>query len=165
MFGETSIFENDCYPNSAEAAESSTLISLPLSVLKREIESNSQMALGMLSAMARYRCRQEQELEHRTLQNAPQRIGCFLLRLAGQVDKAPLLIHLPYDKTLVASRLGMQPETFSRALTRLKEATGMEIRGATIQLKDPERLVRFSCSACSSEFPCQGLEDHTVLDC
>jgi len=150
-------FENDVYPYSAEVAEQSTLIILPLSLLKTEIEQNPKMAHAMLSAMARYRKQQDQEIEHRTLQTAPQRVGCFLLRLADQGREGPVVIHLPYDKTLLASRLGMQPETFSRALSRLREATGIRIKGATIEMESLEQLTSFSCSACSSEFPCKDL--------
>lgn len=157
MFGETCLFQEDAYPFSAEAAEGSVLLSLPLALLKSEIETNPAFALAMLSSMARYRRQQDQELEHRTLQNAPQRIGCFLLRLADQDSTGPVTLHLPYDKMLVASRLGMQPETFSRALAKLKEATGIQIKGATIEMKDVSQLVKFSCSACSAEFPCSDL--------
>lgn len=157
MFGEASIFEGDLYPYSAEATEPCEILSLPLRFLKIEIEENPKLALAMLSAMARYRKQQDQELEHRVLQNAPQRIGCFLLRLADQTKDGRIVIHLPYDKTLVASRLGMQPETFSRALSKLKAETGIEVKGATIMLDDLEQLSRYSCSACSSEFPCKDL--------
>lgn len=159
MFGETSIFHEDLYPYSAEAAESGDLISMPLSILKSEIEGNPKLAMSMLSAMARYRKQQDQELEHRTLQNAPQRIGCFLLRLANQNEPGPVTIHLPYDKTLLASRLGMQPETFSRALGKLKEATGISVKGATIEMESLQQLSDYSCSACSSEFPCKDLKN------
>lgn len=157
FFGESSIFEDDIYPFSAEAAEESTLVGLPLNLLKQEIEANPKLALAMLSSMARYRKQQDQELEHRTLQNAPQRIGCFLLRIADQNHEGSLSIQLPYDKTLVAARLGMQPETFSRALAKLKNATGIRIKGATIELDNLEQLTNFSCIACTSEFPCKDL--------
>ena len=157
IFGETSIFENDSYPYSAEAVEPSVIMSVPLSLLKQEIEDNPKLALAMLSAMARYRKQQDREIEHRTLQNASQRIGCFLLRLADQEATGPITIHLPYDKTLVASRLGMQPETFSRALGKLKDATGIKVKGATVELKSLDQLIDYSCSACSSEFPCHDL--------
>lgn len=159
MFGETSIFHDDLYPYSAEAAEQSEVIKIPLDLLKNEIRDNSTLALNMLSAMARYRRQQDQELEHRTLQNAPQRIGCFLLRLADQSKTGPMVIHLPYDKTLVASRLGMQPETFSRALAKLKDATGIKIKGASVELQSLSQLSGYACSACSSEFPCKDLQN------
>lgn len=162
MFGETSIFEDDVYPYSAEAAEPSELVSMPLRLLKSEIETNPKLALEMLTAMARYRKQQDQELEHLTIQNAPQRIGCFLLRLADQNSEGPVTIHLPYDKTLVASRLGMQPETFSRALSKLKNATGIEVKGATIEMESLGQLVDYSCAACSSEFPCKDLNRKAV---
>lgn len=158
MFGETSIFEDCIYPYSAEATETSELISLPISLLKDGIETDPKLALAMLSSMAKYRKQQDREIEHRTIQNASQRIGCFLLRLIDQDQQGPVSIHLPYDKTLVASRLGMQPETFSRALKKLKDATGIDVKGATVHMDDVQQLVRYSCAACSAEFPCKDLK-------
>ncbi|HPD83711.1 MAG: Crp/Fnr family transcriptional regulator [Alphaproteobacteria bacterium] len=162
IFGETAIFDKDIYPYSAEAAEPAEVISLPLSVLKSELETNSKLALKMLSEMAQHRKIQDKELEHRTIQNASQRIGCFLLRLTNQEASGNVTIHLPYDKTLVASRLGMQPETFSRALKKLKAETGIEIKGATIFLESLSQLSNYSCAACSSEFPCRDLKSGTA---
>lgn len=158
VFGETSIFENDIYPYSAEVVEPAKIVSIPLSALKNEIENNHAFAVAMLTSMSRYRRQQEEEIEHRTLQNAPQRIGCFLLRLTDQATDGQARVNLPYDKTLVASRLGMQPETFSRALGKLKDATGIRVKGATIEIDKIEELSEFSCSACSSEFPCKDLK-------
>lgn len=162
IFGETCIFEDDTYPYSAEATEPSEILALPLKALKKEIEDNPKLAFYMLSAMARYRRQQDQEIEHRTIQNAPQRIGCFLLRLADQNQDGPITIHLPYDKTLLASRLGMQPETFSRALNKLKNATGIEVKGASIKVENLDRLVNYSCIACSSGFPCEDVKGQSA---
>ncbi len=157
IFGETSLFEDNLYPYSAEIVEPATIIHIPMSILKKEIEANNKLALNMLSSMARYRRQQDREIEHRTIQNTPQRIGCFLLRLANQNEDGAVKIHLPYDKTLVASRLGMQPETFSRALSKLRDKTGIKISGATIELDNLDQLVQYSCATCSSEFPCKDI--------
>lgn len=163
IFGETSIFEDDIYPYGAEAADDDVeIISAPLSLLKQEIEQNPKFALSMLSAMARYRKQQDKELEHMNIQNASQRIGCFLLKLTGQEAVGPVSIDLPYDKTLVASRLGMQPETFSRALSKLKQVTGIEAKGATIHMESLDQLSDYSCSACSSNFPCKDIDTKSV---
>lgn len=159
IFGETSLFEGEFYPYSAEAVESSRLVSMPLSLLKTEIEQDPKMISAMLTNMARIRRQQDRELEHLKIQNAPQRIGCFLLRLTKQAEEGQVKIQLPYDKSLVAARLGMQPETFSRALAKLKDATGLEISGSTILLQDIKQLIHYSCSACSSEFPCKDLAE------
>lgn len=157
IFGDTSIFENDLYPYSAEIVEKAEIITLPLAPLKSEIENNSQFAFDMLGSMAKYRRQQDREIEHRSIQNASQRIGCFLLRLIRQTENGQIEIHLPYDKMLVASRLGMQPETFSRALKKLQNETGITVKGATITLDSIDQLAQYSCAACSSEFPCKDL--------
>lgn len=157
MFGETSIFEDGVYSYGAEVVEDAELLVLPISLLKEQIQTNPKLSMQMLSVMARFRKQQDKELEHRDLQNAPQRIGCFLLRLCNPSAQGNITLHLPYDKTLLASRLGMKPETFSRALSRLREETGIRIKGSTVELDSIEQLSCYSCNACSSAYPCQDL--------
>ncbi|MCB1592164.1 MAG: Crp/Fnr family transcriptional regulator [Alphaproteobacteria bacterium] len=164
IFGETAVFEHNTYPYSAEIIEPVDMISLSLKKLNILIQDRPDFALSMLKSMARYRKQQDLEIEHRSLQNAPQRIGCFILRLTPahtdpnlRVKAVPVTINLPYDKTLIAARLGMQPETFSRALTKLKEHTNITVKGATIEIHDLEALIAYACSACTSDFPCQDL--------
>ena len=156
MFGDTAIFEDGHYPCSAEIVEQSRLVCMPLSLLKSEIEDNSKLAMSMMSSMARYRKQQDQEIENRTLKNAPQRVGCFLLRLTQQ-QHGRVIINLPYDKTLVASKLGMQPETFSRALNKLKDNVQISVNGGAIEVSDINELIDYACGCCSSEFPCHDL--------
>lgn len=158
-FGETPIFEGGLYPYSAEVVEAADIYIAPLSILKEELETNTKLSMNMLSHLIRYKRQQDRELEHMTVQNAPQRIGCFLLRLVNQSEQGSVVIHLPYDKTLLAARLGMQPETFSRALAKLKEQTGIRVNGATVEMDSLDQLVSYSCAACSSEFPCNDLTD------
>jgi len=158
IFGETALFQDDVYPFSAEVVEEADLVSLSLKQLKNEIETNPVLAMNMMGSMARYRRQQEMEIEHRSIQNAPQRIGCFLLHLTEQQDAGSITFRLPYDKTLIASRLGMQPETFSRALAKLKETTDIEVKGAQVTIKDIKSLAQFSCQSCSNEFPCKSVK-------
>jgi len=157
IFGETSIFEQDIYSYGAQAVEDVELISIPLSVLKNKIQKSPEFAMRMFGAMSRFRKQQDFELEHRDVQNAPQRIGCFLLRLCKPDAYEAVTLHLPYDKTLIASRLGMKPETFSRGLSKLRNETGIRIKGATVEIDTIEQLTNYSCSACSSTYPCQDM--------
>jgi CRP-like cAMP-binding protein len=157
IFGEGSIFYDDSYEYSAEVIENSKIITVPLSALKYEINSNPKIAVSMLSMLSKRRQDQDKELEHLVIQNAPQRIGCFLLRLVDQKKEGPATIDLPYDKTLLAARLGMKPETFSRALVKLKEETGMRVKGSSIELDDKQTLAKFVCGACSSNYPCKDI--------
>lgn len=157
-FGETSLFNDDRHTYSAESAEDCELISLPFSLIKNELFSNQNFVLSILSAIAKQSLQQTREIEHRTLQTAPQRIGCFILRMVDAEQKNDLTIHLPYDKSLIASRLGMQPETFSRALKKLKDETGIAIKGAVIEIESLDTLSSFTCAGCSLEFPCPDLK-------
>lgn len=155
IFGETAIFGDGSYPYSAEIVDDAVIYQLPVSVLKNHIMTNSKLALNMLHAASYFRRKQTRELEHMQIQNAPQRIGCFLLQLHKPDKTNPIRIHLPYDKMLVAARLGMQPETFSRALLKLQQETGIRVQGATVEIDDISMLTNYSCSACSSSYPCQ----------
>ena len=155
IIGETAIFENNKYPYAAETTEDAVLLSIPLVILKQKIKENSQLTMKMFNIMAKAGRQKNQELEQRNLQNAPQRIGCFILKLCQKSQTEPIIINLPYEKTLIASKLGMKNETFSRALAKLKKETGIHINGATVKINNIKKLSKYSCNACSSAYPCQ----------
>ncbi|MCT4654653.1 MAG: Crp/Fnr family transcriptional regulator [Cohaesibacter sp.] len=158
-FGETALFGKGTYSWYAEAVEDTTLLSIPTSVLKQAIEDHNTIAINMISAMASHRQRLDGEIERFMLQNAPQRVGCFLLKLvpnsAWDSDEPCPPISLPYNKSLVATRLGMTPETFSRALNALKKNTKITIKRSVVEIEDISSLSNYACQACSSFFPCK----------
>ena len=155
MFGVTSLFENKIYPYSAEAVESVKLVQLPISSLEEMIKSDKKLALNMLSAISRRSREQGHEIEHLSMQTAAQRLGCFLLRLCPMDSTGEVILRLPYDKTLLASRLGMKPETFSRSLKKLGEQVDLSVDGATVRIHDIEQMSHYACNACSQTFPCE----------
>ena len=151
------MFESDTYSYNVQAVEDVVLYSLPTSLLKKHIKANNQLAMNMLTSMSAHRLKQHREIEHLNVQNAPQRIGCFLLRLCPLDAEKDVTLHLPYDKTLIASRLGMKPETFSRALAKLKDATNIIIKGPSVHIDSMQKLIDYTCMHCSTEFPCDDL--------
>lgn len=154
IFGETDLFDNRSYSFSAEVVQEARISAFPISVLRAEIASKQDFAVKMLQHVLAGQREKNKEIEHRTVMNAPQRLGCFLLRLINVKKEGPVVLHLPYDKTLIAARLGMQSETFSRALARLREDLGIRVRGSTIEIDSMDELVSYTCSACSNAFPC-----------
>jgi CRP-like cAMP-binding protein len=155
IFGDSSLAEGNSYSSSAQAVEPTELLEIPSSALREAVEASHRFSLNLLASFARRRRQKDKEIEHLTLKNAPQRIGCFLLRLCSAEAKGAVTLHLPYDKMLVAARLGMQPETFSRALGRLKEETGVKTQGPSVIIPSIERMIEYTCSACSDSFPCE----------
>jgi CRP-like cAMP-binding protein len=159
MFGETAILEDNICTYGASVTDNAVLISLPVSLLKSSIETDSSLALSMLSALSKHRIRQTKELEGMTLKNASQRLGCFMLRLCNESDEENVILRLPYDKSLIAARLGMKSETFSRALNKLRAETDIHVSGSTVTVPWVEQLSDYACSACSNDFPCDDLRN------
>lgn len=157
MIGDSAILEDGVHSFGAAAVEPVTVIRLPSNLLKQAISEDHQTALAMLGSLSRHRKRQSREIESLTLQNASQRIGCFLLRLCHPEQAMPIELTLPYDKSLIAARLGMKSETFSRALNKLRKETSLAIKGSMVTVSDLEELSGYVCSACSNEFPCKDL--------
>lgn len=154
-FGEIALPGTEGMPYGATVVEDAAIITIPRFLLAEEVMRNSLFGLSVLQGITRQKLQRDMEIEHRTVQNAPQRIGCFLLKLCNSVERGAVTLHLPYDKTVLALRLGMQPETFSRALTRLRDEAGIKIKGSSVDISDVQALVKYTCSACSSSFPCE----------
>lgn len=157
LFGETAVFNDKKYPYSAQMTEAGSYISIPLLGFEHLMLTSPHFSREMMRVMAKFRRHQDQELEHRTLQNTAQRIGCFILRLCKPDMKGPQFIELPYDKTLIAAKLGMQPETFSRGLSRLREDTPIKIQGSIVEVPDVLTLQHYCCHLCSHTYPCKDL--------
>lgn len=125
----------------------SELILLPNDVLKANIENNPLLALKIIKTMNFTISNLELQLEHSATMHAAQRIGCFILRLSNYTE-SKIKIDLPYDKTLIASYLGMKRETFSRGLNELK-SVGVTVEGHTLFVDNIKDLIAFSCVSCS----------------
>jgi CRP-like cAMP-binding protein len=155
--GEMAVLGDGAHADNAAAADSVTVLRLPSYLLGQAINSSHDVALKMLKLLAEKRLRQSQEIESLKLQNAPQRIGCFVLRQCKGQTEGEKALKLPYEKSLIATQLGMKGETFSRALNKLKAATEVSTTGPDLNVPDVARLADFVCAGCSNEYPCKDL--------
>jgi CRP/FNR family transcriptional regulator, dissimilatory nitrate respiration regulator len=146
---------SDRHTDSAAALTPVSLYAIPVSLLLRCMEDCPALALNLLRIMQGARHDQSLELEHERIQSAPQRLGCFLLRLcSGHRKGDSVTLNLPIDKGLIAARLGMKPETFSRALSTLKTEIDLQVQGSTITIPSVSRLGNMVCGACSAATRC-----------
>ena len=65
--------------------------------------------------------------------------------IGASEKEGSVTIDLPYDKSLVAARLGMKPESLSRALAKLR-LYGVTTNGHKIELSDIVKLREFCIS-------------------
>jgi CRP/FNR family transcriptional activator FtrB len=89
-----------------------------------------------LSRHWRLLIRQIKDLKLRT---APQRLAAYLLDLSGGLGGT---VELPEERRLLAGRLGMTPESLSRAFAQLA-AEGVSGRGRNVAIADAAHLRKF----------------------
>ncbi len=140
-FGEAVAFRSDTYPVAAEAVTDCTLIRIETDAFLRQIRENPEVAISILSATYQHLHSLVAQVEALKAQTGSQRVAEFLLELAACPAGACEVI-LPYDKVLIAGRLGMKPESLSRAFARLKEQ-GVTIRQNVAQISDIAILREF----------------------
>jgi CRP-like cAMP-binding protein len=141
-FAEVAMFMGGRYPATAEAVSPARILRIDGAALRRAVLQKPQLAFDMLAAASLHLKRLVQQIEQLKAQSAPQRIAEFLLdQVADAYGSAT--IALPYEKALIANRLGMQPESFSRALGRLREL-GVTVERDNVHIKDLAKLIEFT---------------------
>jgi len=141
-FGEAVAFRNDAYPVAAEAATDCKLIRIEADAYLHQIRENPDFAVSMLAATFVHLQSLVAQVEALKAQTGAQRVAEFLLELA-QCETGECAVTLPYDKVLIAGRLGMKPESLSRAFSKLREF-GVTIRQNHASIASVEVLRDFA---------------------
>jgi CRP-like cAMP-binding protein len=128
------------YPVDARALEDSQLLEINADGFNGLLDKRQGLARNLLGAMSKRLHQLVQDVAALTLEDATGRVVGYLLAQVGEGDEQGAEVHLPAKKAAIASRLGIQPETFSRVLGRLRESGAIEVAGDTIRIQDPERL-------------------------
>lgn len=137
----------------AVAVEDTALMEFPVTWLKESAKKHSAFALNLLSLISNRAHMLEVEAEHQATMSAAQLVACFMQRLCVLYNFHPKGFELPYSKTLIASRLGMELETFSRTLNKLKEQ-GIVVTGNKVAITDLEQIGEYVCGMCSISGEC-----------
>jgi CRP/FNR family transcriptional regulator, dissimilatory nitrate respiration regulator len=152
--GETEILQlAPVHQFNALAVKDSVLAEFPAAWLRESAKHNGTLALNVLGMLSRRANIATLEAEHKTTMSAAQQIACFLERLCILHDFDPHGFDLPYNKTLIASRLGMELETFSRGLSKIRDH-GISIQGTRVAFDDIEKMESFVCDNCSISGNC-----------
>ena len=144
-FGEALMFTDRPYIVTAAALDDSLLLHIGKRNLFEELERDPQLARRMLAGLS---CRLRMlvhDVEALTLHSAMQRVIGYLTVL--EESGTPGRVTLPAQKSLVASRLNLTAEYFSRILHELASAGVIRIEGRDIVILDAARLGTFGADA------------------
>jgi len=143
-FGEAVMFLDKPYLVLAETLADSLLLAIGKHAVFSELERNPKFARKMLAGLAQRLHRLVQDLEAHTLRSGTQRVIGYLLRdLPPEAIGGPVAVELATSKGVLASRLNITREHFSRILHELTAAGLIEVHGRKIRIVDATRLRSF----------------------
>lgn len=140
-FAEALLFtQAKAYPVSATALKDSVLVSIEGQHYRRALEDQPKICLAILASMSIHLHQRLKDIDTLTLASASRRVINFLFQERDELS-GEVVLQVP--KRLVASKLGIQPETFSRILHRLVEGGLIEVQRRTIRILCEEQLMGY----------------------
>ncbi len=141
-FAEAAVFAGKAFPVSAEAVSNSRLLKIPADALLHQIRQDAEVALSMLASTSMHLHNLVQQIEQLKVHTGAQRVAEFLASLC-ECDHGACTVGLPYDKALIAGRLGMKPESLSRAFVRLRDL-GVMVTQNSVEIPDINVLRQYA---------------------
>ena len=145
-FAEAAMFDQRGFPvNAAVVTEEAHLLVFPAQSFLHKLREDHELTLNLLANLSGRLRYFIQQLDQITNQPTYQRVAAFLLSLCP-AGAHTATISLPCDKLLIAGRLRMKPESFSRAMARLREL-GVRCEGEFVHMDDVPALREFTQGA------------------
>lgn len=137
-FAEALMFlDRPHYPVGAEALQPSEIISIDAGDFTDMLRNSVETCFVMMGGMSQRLRWQLREIDDLSLHSATCRVASYMLKLAPPgVDS----FQLPVAKQVVASRLSVKPETFSRIIKHLGSAGVIDVVGNRIAIHDRAAL-------------------------
>lgn len=141
-FGEAVMFMNLPYPVYAQALGDSLLLHISKSVVFEGIERDTVFCRKMLAGLSSRLHSLISDVESYSLRSCTQRVIGYLLQhdCSGSEECGDVHVNLPASKMVIASRLNISPETFSRILHDLSAAGLISVKGKDVAILDMKKL-------------------------
>jgi CRP-like cAMP-binding protein len=142
-FGEALMFLDKPYIVFAQALADAMVLHVAKHVVLEELARDPGFARRMLSGLSRRLHGLVRDVEAYTLRSGQERvIGYLLADVADDLSGGVAEVHLTPGKSVIASRLNMTPEHFSRILHDLAASGLIEVNGRAVRIPDLNRLRR-----------------------
>ena len=139
-FGEAVMFMDKPYMVIAQALADSLLLHIAKSAILDEIERDPMLGRKMIASLSMRLHHLITDVESYSLHSGRQRIIGYLLRDNVDRNLRSLEVTLPTNKGVIASRLNLTQEHFSRILHELADKGLIAVAGRKITIPDVEKL-------------------------
>lgn len=140
-FAEALIFlDSPHFPVSASALGEAQVIAFEASQFLRMLKQNPDTCINLLGSLSQRIRGLVQEIDNLSVQTGRQRLSAYLLDLTENTDE----LHLSIPKSVLASRLSIKPETFSRIIKQLRNSETIKVDGSNITIIDRDQLEDFA---------------------
>jgi len=130
------------YLNSARVLEPSKILMLPTSAVRTAMAEDAAFASRIAEEMAIAYRSVIRDLKNQKLRSSLERLANWLAHRDEETGGGHRFA-IPFDKKVLASRLGMAPEVLSRAFGSLV-AYDVIVKGAEVEIRDPASLLRLA---------------------
>lgn len=138
----------DVLQSNAKAITNCVVISFPIQKARELLCKVPAFGMAILQETANRNKILMSQLGNLRLNNSKKKVGQFLLEMAfGEGAKKSTTFDIKYEKSVIASYLGINPETLSRTLQKLKDLGEIEVNKNCITLPKADSL----CGYCNSE--------------
>jgi len=139
-FGEAVMFMEKPYMVYAQALADSQLLHISKAAILDELEKDPKLGRKMIAGLSIRLHHLITDVESYSLHSGRKRIIGYLLRDNMENDVESLTVTLPTNKGVIASRLNLTQEHFSRILHELSENGLIVVKGRKIAIPDVEKL-------------------------
>ncbi len=138
-FAEALMFlEHPAYPVYAAALVDTHLLEIDSATFLDLLSQSIETCFRVMGDMSQRLRRLIKEIDDLTLQSATSRVAAMLIRHMSAPEDQHFTLHA--QKGVLASRLSVKPETFSRILHNLSSQEIISVKGSRITVHDLERL-------------------------
>lgn len=137
-FAEALMFlEGPAYPVNATALAPTEVISIDSHDFANMLRDSIDTCFLMMGDMSQRLRGLIAEIDNLSLQSGTCRVAAYLLKMAPEAADE---FKLDIPKGVMASRLSVKPETFSRILRNLQDSGILSIKGAQVTIHDRDAL-------------------------
>ncbi len=142
-FGEALMFLKKPYIVFAQALSDSLVLHVSQTAILKKIEDDPEFSCKMLASMSQRLHGLIKDIEEYSLQSGAQRVIGYLMRNTTELDNVSNEVVLDCSKAIIASRLNLTPEHFSKVLHDLKSKGLININGKNITILNMKDLLDY----------------------